>query len=145
MPIAQRIRWWATDALIAQGTRLRQLKSELVESEVRIRHLAECLKSIWERRGRRSSILATVRDPSTLSEMIENPGMLVWALPKYASGVYTLEMHTSDLVVGLIGQLGSEPGDEAQRALARLVQDPALEGWHSHLTWAQQGPACHSP
>ena len=137
MPIAQRIRWWATDALIAQGTRLRQLKSELVGSEARIRHLAEFLKSIWDRRGRRSSILATVRDPSTLSETIEILGGWCGA-PKYASGVYTLEMHTSDLVVGLIGQLGSEPGDEAQRALTRLVQDPALEGWHSHLTWAQQ-------
>ena len=138
MPIAQRIRWWATDALIAQGTRLRQLKPELVESEVRIRHLAEFLKSVWERRGRRSSVLATLRDPSTLSEMIEILGGWCGA-PKYASGVYTLEMHTSDLVVGLIGQLGSEPGDEAQRVLARLVQDPALEGWHLHLTWAQQG------
>ena len=138
MPVAQRVRWWATDALIVHGTRLQQLKADLAESEVRIRHLAEFLRSVWDRHGSRSSILATIRDPSTLSEMIDILGRWCGG-PQYASGRVTLEMEMSDLISRLIGQLGSEPGDEAQRALARLVQDPALEGWHPHLTWAQQG------
>ena len=48
--VAQRVRWWAADALISQGGRLQQLKPDLVESEVRIRHLAEFLRSVWDRR-----------------------------------------------------------------------------------------------
>ena len=138
MPIAQRIRWWATDALVAQGTRLHELKADLAERDVRVRHLAEFLRCVWDRHGSRSSILATIRDPSTLREMIEILGR--WcAAPQYASGFVTLEMEMSELISRLIGQLGSEPGDEAQQALARLVEDPELEGWHAHLTWAQQG------
>ena len=138
MPVAQRIRWWATDALIVQGPRLQQLNSNLAGSEVRIRHLAEFLKSDWDRHGRRRSFLATIRDPSTLKDTIEMLGR--WcAAPQYASDVYTVEMHTSDLVVGLMAQLGSQAGDEAQRALSDLLQDPALEGWHPHLKWAQEG------
>ena len=138
MPIAQRIRWWATDALICQGTRLHQLKADLAEKEVRVRHLAEFLRYVWDRHGSRSSILATIRDPSTLREMIEILGR--WcAAPQYANGFVTLEMEMSELISRLIAQLGSEPGDDAQQALARLVEDPKLEGWHAHLTWAQQG------
>ena len=138
MHVAQRIRWWATDSLIVQGTRLQQLKADLVESEVRIRHLAGFLTSVWERHGSRSSILATLRDPATLKEMIEILGR--WcATPQYASGRVTLEMEMSDLTTSLIGQLGSESGDEAQHALASLVESPGLEGWHPHLTWALEG------
>ena len=41
---AQRVRWWATDALISQGKRLGELRSEVTHSDVRIRHLAEFLR-----------------------------------------------------------------------------------------------------
>ena len=138
MPVAQRIRWWATDALITQGTRLQQLRPDLVESEVRIRHLAEFLKSVFDRFGSRSSILPIIQDLSTVKEMIEILGGWCTA-PKYASGRVTLEMEMSDLISSLIGQLGSDPSDEAQRTQAGLVQDPALAGWHPHLTRAQEG------
>lgn len=137
MPVAQRIRWWATDALIVQGNRLRELRPDLVESEVRVRHLAEFLKSVWDRHGSRSSILTTIRDTATLRELIEILGC--WcAEPQYASGVYTLEMEIADLIVRLIGQLGSESGDEAQQALEDALQHPDLEGWLPHLRRAQQ-------
>ena len=132
MPVAQRVRWWATDALVVQGTRLQQLNADLAGREVRVRHLAEFLRSVWDRHGTRSPILATIRDPSTLREMIEILGR--WcAAPRHGSGFVTLEMEMSDLISSLIGQLSSEPGDEAQRALADLVQHPELEGWHPHL------------
>lgn len=132
MPVAQRIRWWATDALIDQGTRLQQLRADLAESEVRIRHLAEFLRSVWDRHDSRSSILAEVRDPSALGELIEILGR--WcAAPQYASGFVTLEMEISDLISGLIGQLGSAAGEEAKQTLARLVEDPELDGWRPHL------------
>ena len=137
MPVAQRVRWWVTDSLIVQGTRLKQLKADLAESEIRVRHLAEFLRYVWDRHGSRGSILATIRDPSTLSEMIEILGRWCSA-PQYASGFVTLEMDMSDLISKLIGQLGSEPGDEAQQALAGLAQQPELEGWHPHLKWAQE-------
>ena len=132
MPVAQRVRWWATDALIDQGTRLRQLRADLAESEVRIRHLAEFLRSVWDRDDSRGSILAEIRGPSALAELIEVLGR--WcATPQYASGFVTLEMEMSDLISRLIGQLGSEPGDEAKQTLARLVKDPELEGWRPYL------------
>lgn len=132
MPIAQRIRWWATDALIEQGTRLQQLRADLADGEVRIRHLAEFLRSVWDRHDSRGSILAEIRDPSALGELIEILGR--WcAAPQYASGRVTLEMEMSDLISRLIGQLGSEPGNEAKQTLARLVEDPELDGWRPHI------------
>ena len=163
MPVAQRIRWWATDALVAQGTRLHQLKSDLSKSEVRIRHLAEFLSSIsWERRdletaselavtddgtfsskpvghgrGQRVSILATIRDPATLQTMVEVLGHW-FAARTHVTGTftYTLELHMSDLVGSLISQLGSQPGREARQALTCLVENPELESWHPRLSWA---------
>ena len=132
MPIAQRIRWWATDALIGQGTRLQQLRIDLAESEVRIRHLAEFLRAVWDRHDSRGSILTEIRDPSALGELIEILGR--WcAAPQYASGFVTLEMEMSDLISRLVAQLGSEPGNEAKQTLARLVEDPDLDGWRPHL------------
>ena len=132
MPVGQRVRWWATSALIVQGIRLRQLKAELASSEVRTRHLATFLRSVWDRHDRRSSILGDIRDPSALSELIEILGRWCGA-PQYRSGFVTLEMEMSDLIGTLIGHLGSDPSENAHHALARLVEDPELEGWHPHL------------
>lgn len=135
MPVAQRVRWWATDALIVQGTRLPRLKIDLAESEVRVRHLAEFLRHVWDRFDRRHSVLTDIRDPSTLRELIEILGRWFGA-PQLRSGRVTLDMEMSDLIGALIGQLGSGPGDEARRALVSLVEHPGLEDWHPHLTWA---------
>ena len=132
MPIGQRVRWWATGALIVQGIRLQQFKAELANSEVRIRHLATFLRSVWDRHDRRSSILGDIRDPSALRELIEILGRWCGA-PQYRSGFVTLEMEMSDLIGTLIGHLGSDPSENAHHALARLVEDPELEGWHPHL------------
>ena len=132
VPVGQRVRWWATSALIVQGIRLRQLKAELASSEVRTRHRATFLRSVWDRHDRRSSILGDIRDPSALSELIEILGRWCGA-PQYRSGFVTLEMEMSDLIGTLIGHLGSGPSENAHHALARLVEDPELEGWHPHL------------
>ena len=132
MPIGQRIRWWMTGALILQGTRLRQLKADLTNSEVRIRHLATFLRSVWDRHNLRRSILADIRDPSVLRELIEILGRWCGA-PRNRSGLVTLEMEMSHLIDNLIGQLGSDPGEQTYQALARLVADPELKGWHPHL------------
>ena len=132
MPVGQRVRWWATGALVVQGIRLQQLKTELANSEVRIRHLATFLRSVWDRHDRRSSILGDIRDPSALRELIEILGRWCGA-PQYRSGFVTLEMEMSDLIGTLIGHLGSDPSENAHHALARLVEDPELEGWHPHL------------
>ena len=142
MPIGQRVRWWATGALIVQGSRLQQLKTDLADSEVRVRHLAAFLRAVWDRHDRRSSILADIEDPAALKELIEILGRW-YAAPQYDSGAFTLEavivtleMEMSDLVARLIDQLGSEPGDKVQQALTDLLEDPALDGWHPHLRQA---------
>ena len=135
MPIGQRVRWWATGALIVIGPRLQQLKTDLANSEVRVRHLATFLRSVWDRHDRRSSILADIGDPAALRELIEMLGRWCTA-PQYGSGFVTLEMEMSDLIGKLIGQLGSEPGDKVQQALTDLLEDPALDGWHPHLRQA---------
>ena len=137
MPIGQRIRWWATSALIVQGPRLQQLKAKLANSEVRTRHLATFLRSAWDRHDRRSSILGDIRDPSALRELIEILGRWCSA-PQYRSGFVTLEMEMSDLIGTLIAQLGSDPSENAHHALAHLVKDPELEGWHPHLERARE-------
>ena len=132
MPIGQRVRWWATSALLVHGPRLLKLKAELADSEVRTRHLATFLRSVWDRHDRRSSILSDIQDPSVLRELIEMLGHWCGS-PQYRSGFVTLEMEMSDLIGTLIGHLGSDPGKNAHHALARLVEDPELEGWHPHL------------
>ena len=135
MPIGQRVRWWATCALIVQGARLQQLNTDLANREVRVRHLATFLRSVWDRHDRRSSILADIEDPAALRGLIEILGR--WCTtPQYGSGFVTLEMEMSDLVARLIGQLGSEPGDRVRQALTDLLEDPALDGWHPHLRQA---------
>lgn len=135
MPIGQRVRWWATCALIVQGPRLQQLKTNVTNSEVRVRHLATFLRSVWDRHDRRSSILADIEDSAALRELIEILGRWYTA-PQYGSGFVTLEMEMSDLIARLIGQLGSGPDDKALRALTDLLEDPALDGWHPHLNHA---------
>ena len=135
MPVAQQVRWWATAALIVQGDRIQRLKTDLAESEVRIRHLAEFLRYVSDRFDRRRSILADIRDPSTLRELIEILGRWFGA-PRLRSGTVTLEMDMSDLIGVLIGQLGSQPGNESRRALVSLAEHPDLEDWQPHLTWA---------
>ena len=137
MGVAQRVRWWVADALIAKGSRLQQLKPDLVESEIRVKHLAQFLRSVWDRHHRRPSILAAVADPMTLRELIEILGR--WcAAPFFRSGVYTLKMYTSDLIVDLIAQLGSAANDEARQALQSLIADPHLAGWHGQLAGAYE-------
>ena len=135
VPVAQRVRWWATDALISQGSRSQQLKIDLVESETRVRHLAQFLRAVWDRHGGCPSILTAITDPGTLKEMIEILGR--WCDPAiYPTGgyTYTLEMDTSELIQQLIGQLGSAVGDQAEQALESLIEDPQLTAWQSHLT-----------
>ena len=119
MPIGQRVRWWATGALLVQGPRLQQLKTDLANSEVRVRHLAEFLRYIWDRHDGHSSILADIEDPAALRQLIEILGH--WCgLPQYRSGFVTLEMEMSDLIGTLIGHLGSDPSDDTvHHALAR--------------------------
>jgi hypothetical protein len=134
-PIGQRVRWWATCALIVRGPRLQQLRTDLADSEVRVRHLATFLRSVWDRHDRRSSILADIEDPAALRELIEILGRW-YPTPQYGSGFVTLEMEMSDLIARLIGQLGSQPSDEVHQALTNLLDDPTLDGWHPHLTQA---------
>ncbi len=139
VPAAQRVRWWATDALISQGDRVRQLKTRLVESETRVRHLAQFLRSVWDRYDRRRSILADITDPAALKEVIKMLGS--WCAPAiYPAGgfVYTLEMDTSELIQQLVEQLGSAVGDEAEQALESLIEDPQLARWHDLLARARE-------
>ena len=135
VPVAQRIRWWATDALISQGDRLQQLRPDLVESETRVEHLAQFLRSLWDRYDRRRSILADITDPATLNEAIGILGHWCDA-PLYPNGYYTLKIDTSELIDSLIRQLAAVAGDEARQALAGLEADPHLTGWRDHLAVA---------
>ena len=137
VPIAQRIRWWATDALISQGDRLQQLRPDLVESETRVEHLARFLRSLWDRHDRRRSILADITDPATLNEMIGILGHWCDA-PLHPRGHYTLKIDTSELIDSLIRQLAAVAGDEARQALAGLAADPHLTGWRGRLAVAQK-------
>ena len=139
LPVAQQVRWWATDALISEGSRLQQLKTDLVESETRIRHFAQFLSALWDRHGGCPSILTAINDPVMLKEMIEMLGS--WCAPAiYPTGgfVYTLEMDTSELIQQFIEQLGSTIGDQAEQALEGLIGDSQMAAWKSHLTLTRE-------
>ena len=138
VPVAQRVRWWATDALISQGDRFAQFRRHLAASETRVRHLARFLEVLWDRFDGRRSILTTITDPPTLHEMIEMLGRW-YATPTYRGGYVTLEMHMTELIQQLIQQLGRDASDEARQALDRLVEDPQLAGWRRHLIVERDG------
>ncbi len=53
--------------------------------------------------------------------------------PTRLEGFATRVIHSSDLVVDLISQLGGSPYGEATEALERLTGDPSLLRWHNHL------------
>lgn len=135
MTVGQRVRWWATDALISQDGRLQELKPDLVSSEIRVKHLAEFLSSVWNRHDRGSPMLSETGDPMTLSTLIEILGRWCNA-PFFQSGHYTLKMKTSDLIMRLINQLASAATPEARQALERLTAESDWAGWRDQLVGA---------
>ena len=137
MPIAQRVRWWATDALLAKGNRLGELVSDLTENEVRLRHFAQFLKAVWSHPNRGTSILADIGDPHTLEELTRVLG--AWCkYPRPPDVIETLESSISTLVSDLIAQLGRHTTQASREALARLAHDADLQGWIPQLQNAQQ-------
>lgn len=135
MTVGQQVRWSATDALISQGGRLQEVKPHLVGSEVRVKHLAQFLSSVWDRHDRRPSTLSEINDPITLSGLIEILGRWCSA-PFFQSGHYTLKVETSGLIVRLINQLASAATQEARQALERLIAEADLAGWQDQLSGA---------
>ncbi len=131
MTIAQRARWVAVEALLSPGSGFPHLKAWLGGSDRRIRHLAEFFRNISARFWQ---ILDARGDPTALADTIEILGHTYH--PLSGSGLQTLEMDASDRLSSLIDRLGSLAGDEAQRALRHLVDDPQLAAWKDRLTWS---------
>lgn len=131
MTIAQRTRWVAVEALLSPGSGFPHLKAWLGGSDRRIRHLAEFFRNISARFWQ---ILDARGDPTALADTIEILGHTYH--PLSGSGLQTLEMDASERVSALIERLGSLAGDEAQRALRHLVDDPQLVAWKDRLTWS---------
>ena len=134
MTVAQRVRWLATGALLWPGSGFAELATWVGESERRVRYLAEFFRNVSDRRGLGGSILDSIRDPAVLKVTIEMLGCKF--RPFAESGLVTLEMDASDRISGLIAQLGALAGDEAQRALHDLMDDPRLSAWQANLSWS---------
>ena len=140
MTVGQRVRWWATDALISLDSRLQELTPDLVDSETRVKHLAQFLTSVWDRHDRRSPMLSETNDPMTLTALIKILGRWCSA-PLFRSGTHTLEMRTSELIVRMITQLGAMTNHEARRALERVIAESDLAGWRDQLVSAYERQA----
>ena len=134
MTVAQRVRWMATSALLRPGSGFAELAAWVGESERRVRHLAEFFRDVSDRRGLGGSILDSIRDPAALKVTIEMLGCKF--RPFAESGLVPLEMDASDRISELIAQLGALAGDEAQRALRDLLDDPRLSAWQANLEWS---------
>ena len=129
--IGQRTRWLAVDALLSGGTDLGCLKEYVSESEVRIRHFAEFLCRTARNDDMRRSVLADARDTDVLRDAVEILGPSFG--PVEWGGWITLGMEMSELIDGLIEQLGGLAGEDANEALMTLVDDPLLERWRDRL------------
>ena len=131
--VAQRVRWTTVDALQPEGKRTQQFRTYVGANERRIRHLAQFLHNTLVRPARQS-VLWGSRDSGLLTNLVEMLGRSFD--PQELDGFVTLEISTSELIDGLIGQLSSASDSEAHEGLARLVGDPQLGRWRNRLSRA---------
>ncbi len=140
MNIGQRIRWIAVDALTSPEPDLGGLKQQICEkdNETRVRHLAEFLqRNAWQD-DMRHSVLANMRCPNALRDAIEILGTWFPPVRWGESGIITIGMDMSDLMVSIIEQLGTVAGDETDRAFKDLTDDSRLERWHDYIRLAHE-------
>ena len=145
MTVGQRVRWLTVDAALSGAPGLRALKGFVDHGEIRARHLAEFLSGSseyarYEPGNRRSvaSMLSGTREPATLGALIEILGAYFPMEDPCSDGSVSLGMEVSDRVAGLIAELGSIAGDEAEQVLSRLIGDNRLATWRHHLNRAQR-------
>ena len=137
--VAQQVRWLAVDALLSAVPSLQPVKEYVsANTEVRVRHFAEFLRRTSHRDNMHRSVLAGVRDPEVLRDAIEILGPSFEPVQWGQSGYVTLGMEMSDLIGIVIEQLGTLSGDEADKALNDLIEDPLLACWHDRLRWAHE-------
>ena len=135
--VAQRVRWLAVDALLAPSPNLSSLRTYVGMNDTRVRHLAEFLRRSSRNDDMSRTVLADVRYPDALRDMIEVLG------PSFPpahgeSGAVSLGMEMSDLISQLINQLGAVPGPNVDRALTEMAHDPRLGPWRDWLNGAQE-------
>ena len=135
LSVAQRVRWMTVDALLSGGQHTQQFRAYVGANERRIRHLAEFLHNTSVHMDH-ETLLWNNRDSELLANLVEMLGRSYG--PQDLDGQVTVEKSTSDLIRGLIGQLGSATDSEAHQGLAKLVADPQLRRWRAQLTWAQE-------
>ena len=145
MTVGQRVRWLTVDAALSGAPGLRALKGFVDHGEIRARHLAEFLSGSseyarYEPGNRRSvaSMLSGTREPATLGVLIEILGAYFPMEDPCSDGSVSLGIEVSDRVAGLIAELGSIAGDEAEQVLSRLIGDNRLATWRHHLNRAQR-------
>ena len=135
LSVSHRIRWMTVDVLLCGGKRTEQLSVYAGANERRTRHLAEFLHNTryypdpnWIGLDRTGSELVAC--------LIELLGRSYG--PQEPDGLVTVDVSTSDLVRGLISQLGSMADTESVARLASLVDDPLLARWRERLRWAKE-------
>ena len=138
MAVAQRIRWLAVDALLSDAPSLQPVMEYVNASstEVRVRHLAEFLRRTSRHDDMRQSVLAEVREPEVLRDAIEIFGPSFGPVEWGGSGWNTLGREMSYLIGSVIEQLGTLPGDAADRALKGLINNPRLACWQDQISLA---------
>ena len=135
LSVPHRIRWMTVDALISGGKRTEQLRVYAGANERRTRLLAEFLHNTLDHPDR-TWIGLDSADSELVACLIELLGRSYG--PQQPDGLVTVDVSTSDLVSGLISQLGSMADTQSIARLASLVADPRLARWHEHLRWAQE-------
>ena len=133
--VSHRIRWMMVEALLSGGERTERLRGYAGTNERRTRHLAEFLHNIRDCPDR-TSIGLDCAGSELVACLIELLGRSYG--PQQPDGLVTVDVSTSDLVNGLISQLGSMADTESIARLESLVDDPRLARWREHLRWAQE-------
>lgn len=135
LSVSHRIRWMTVDALLCGGKRTEQLHVYVGANERRTRYLAEFLHNTRDYPDR-NWIGLDIAGSELVACLIELLGRSYG--PQEPHGLVTVDVSTSDLVSGLISQLGSMADTESVARLASLVDDPLLECWREHLRWAKE-------
>ncbi|MCQ8116909.1 NACHT domain-containing protein [Methylomonas rosea] len=133
MDLAQRIYWLATGLIIEPSIYDTKIKLEVTGSTTRINHLSSFLLPMHG------------NEPYFNIDLVSTQRMLIELLaprcqPNWprGGGWVTRAMEERDYVRSLLNNLAANPGEDAAKVLADLLEQPKLAAWHPLIRDAQQ-------
>ena len=134
MNASQRAYWLAAGLLASPDTYLGELETYVVNSERRVRHLAQ----FFADHDFPAPLLARL-EPSALQFLVQALGVVYrpWTRPSGRAYRVDRDMQVSNCVEDLMNRLAAFPSRIASEALETLAAHDAMRPWYDHLVYAR--------